>query len=397
MKLLSRLKNGNYKCRSYSRFSLLALSLLLISGCSNNEKSFALSTITEPIGEPLISFISERSGSEQIFVANLDGGNQRQISKSKGKKSSAIFYRNRRAIAYIRHNELDKTGNYDIYICNLSDGHETRLTNNQDIESDPQVTSNRDGIVYCHAVGFDTSSDISVVAKNGVSRLLVKNSISDEMDPAVNRLGDQIAFTSNNVQERPEYSQFPGGGWTETALSWPHSVFTINYDGLKLRRLTKQSIGNCFDPSYDPDGKKIIFVAQNSIRGRAIYNIYSINIDGSGLASLFNSPLQLSTPLYSPDGLHISFIVIKEKKSGSPTASALYVMQSNGGNLKRVVKEQGKNQSGAVFTPDGNRIIFTHWTDQPNSQKDICIADIDGRNFLNLTKDTGGGSQPDVR
>lgn len=52
--------------------------------------------------------------------------------------------------------------------------------------------------------------------------------------------------------------------------------------------------------SFSPDGSKVVFSSSDG-------NIYSINVDGSGIQQLTNNALDEERPIYSPDGSRIAY------------------------------------------------------------------------------------------
>jgi Tol biopolymer transport system component len=68
------------------------------------------------------------------------------------------------------------------------------------------------------------------------------------------------------------------------------SLFTVRPDGSELTKIQLAGLGSralAFDPSWSPDGSKIVFPMYAQPRpGTAAINIYTANVDGSGLTQL---------------------------------------------------------------------------------------------------------------
>ncbi|HEY0605480.1 MAG TPA: hypothetical protein VGD58_21340 [Herpetosiphonaceae bacterium] len=109
-----------------------------------------------------------------------------------------------------------------------------------------------------------------------------------DSDPVWSPDGTQIAFVREDA--RPS---------AEDLASWRRDIFVMNADGSNVRQLTTT---RGFDPSpaWSPDGKRIVFasegVPQPNKKAQPINDIFVINIDGSGLTNLTNSPEHEMTP-----------------------------------------------------------------------------------------------------
>lgn len=84
------------------------------------------------------------------------------------------------------------------------------------------------------------------------------------------------------------------------------------------------------DPSFSPDGSRILFVATDD--GDA--EVYVVNADGTGRHALTDNDKQDFFPSWSPDG---SSIVFSSNRSGS---FELYMMDVDGGNQRLLVDAQ---------------------------------------------------------
>jgi Tol biopolymer transport system component len=74
------------------------------------------------------------------------------------------------------------------------------------------------------------------------------------------------------------------------------TIWVVHSDGSGLREIPVPGCGGlvgdptsvgCFNPSWSPDGKKIVFGRQP---GTAQRDLYTVNADGSGLFQVTNTP-----------------------------------------------------------------------------------------------------------
>lgn len=89
----------------------------------------------------------------------------------------------------------------------------------------------------------------------------------------------------------PNGTQIVFGGRTDP--DHRRSIFVVNPDGAGLRQLPVAGCGGafadpqsiaCFDPTWSPDGSKIVFVRSSTMFGTQA--VYTANVDGSGLSQV---------------------------------------------------------------------------------------------------------------
>lgn len=134
-------------------------------------------------------------------------------------------------------------------------------------------------------------------------------------------------------------------------------IFIANLDGTNIRRITDNATSSVSNPSWSPDGNKIVFVRSDG-------KIYRINIDGSNEVCLNVSGTH---PCFSPDGTKITFA----KTDG------IYVMTADGGNQTRLYSGSA---SDPVWSPDGTKIAFAG----SGNPYYINVMSTDGSNLIQI-------------
>lgn len=215
---------------------------------------------------------------------------------------------------------------------------------------------------------------------------------------------------------------------TKIAFVWkkgkPSEIYTINFDGSGLTRLTGfESI--TLSPQWSPDGKAVSFTSYRKgnpdlyimdVASGAVKRISSfkgLNLsapwspdggkilltlskdgneeiyvlereEGGKLTRLSNNFAIDVSPTWSPDGKKIAFV---SNRSGSPQ---IYLMDADGSNARRLTYKGNYNTSPA-WSPKGNRIAYEGMV---NGYFQIFSIDEDGGNLFQITFDEGGSESP---
>jgi hypothetical protein len=135
------------------------------------------------------------------------------------------------------------------------------------------------------------------------------------------------ATTLNATGDRPDWS--PDG--TKIAFDDAEDIYVMNADGTDVTRLTTDP-GQDTDPSFSPDGEKIIYAHETS--AAACCNIYEMSATGTGQTPLTAPSSYSFSPVWSPDGKKIAFI-------GYASFNRLYTMNADGSGVTPLVSNAG--------------------------------------------------------
>jgi Tol biopolymer transport system component len=187
-----------------------------------------------------------------------------------------------------------------------------------------------------------------------------------------------------------------------------YQIYTMDLANKKSVRVSP-GIGKTTCSYFSPDGKKILFASshldpkskeyygeeyklrdeEKKAGKRRTYKwdfdpameIFETNPDGSGMKRLTDSPGYDAEASYSPDGKSIVFC---SNRSGAENLE-LYIMDSDGKNVRKLTNAPGCYNGGPFFSPDGKRIIFR--TDRKKKDTlQIHVIDVDGKNDRTLAE-----------
>ena len=183
----------------------------------------------------------------------------------------------------------------------------------------------------------------------------------------------------------PEWS--PDGrriAWVRKFESGDNEVnraFIMSADGTRQRRIT--TTADPYSVSWSPDGRMLLcscWVYDN-------YDIVVIPADGSRVRNLTPEYANDSDPSWSPDGKRVVFT----GQDGPGADEEIHVVGRGGSGRTQLTRAPGFD-GDAAWSPDGRRLAFI--SERDGRSFDIYVMSADGRRPTNLTRGGAGGSHP---
>jgi Tol biopolymer transport system component len=264
--------------------------------------------------------------------------------------------------------EVDNpTGDFEIFTMNPDGTGLVQLTNNTAFDFDPDWSA--DGQRIAFESDRDLFSDIFVMNADGTEQTNVTNNAAFDRAAAFSPDGERIAFDSN----------------LSTGVDNPTGdleIFTVNLDGTGLTQLTNNTARE-LHPDYAPNGKKIAFVSDRDFRP----GVYTMNADGTEqIKRSRGAAVVFQFPSWSPGGKRIAFA----SDQGGPLD--IHRMRADGSRQTRLTDNGAAVDSVPVFSPGGKKMAF-----QTNRDGNFEIYKMraDGKGQTNLTNDPAGDFTPD--
>lgn len=179
-------------------------------------------------------------------------------------------------------------------------------------------------------------------------------------------------ITDNSIDDRYPVLSPQGIIAYITKAEGKDDIFTIDLTSGNKRRLT--TLGTNRYPSFSPDGMHLLFISDRD----GDFEIYRMNLDGSGQKQITDNSFEDRAPSYSPDGQTIVFC---SNRNGE---YEIFEMKADGQDQKSIFA--GGHSWSPRFSPDGKLITF--YSNKLGAYE-IWLMDHNGKNARKLTEDDG--------
>jgi TolB protein len=253
-----------------------------------------------------IAFVSNRTGSPEIWVMYYDGFNQHPITSYGSLSLTPRWSPDNSEIAYTSY----ALGNPDIFITSLLTNRRLPFPLYRGLNTTPAWSPDGTKIAFCSSMSGDP--EIYVADANGYNLHRLTFSPGVDISPVWNpKTGNEIAFVSDR--------------------SGSPQIYTMSSDGTNLRRLITGG-GDASAPSWSPNGLFIAFSWRVSDTGT--YDIYVVEIATGRIIQLTHDAGRNEHPWWSPDGRHLVF---ESNRSGS---KQIWTMLADGSDPKRLTSSK---------------------------------------------------------
>jgi TolB protein len=223
------------------------------------------------IATSTMAFVSNRSGRKEIYLADYDGSNVRQLTHDNALSVSPALTPNGRRIAYTGY----QAGYADIYVVDLGTGARVRLVKFPGTNSGARFSP--DGNLLACTVSKDGNPELYVVGTGGGARRLT-HTCGAESSPAWSPDAAEIIYSCDETGAPQLYriSSSGGGG-----------------------RLVPTGFGYCTEPSWSPDGQRLAF----NVRSGGGFSIAVMDLNGGGARVV----AQGENPVWGADSRHVIY------------------------------------------------------------------------------------------
>jgi Tol biopolymer transport system component len=294
-------------------------------------------------GRKLI-FQSSRGGygCDKIWTMNIDGSDKRMVSPDHGANTCSFFFPDGRIVfATTSHlpgacppkPDMPKGERYiwplypyNIFTANADGNGLKRITGNRGYDAESVVSSDGKQIVF--GSQRDGNFDVYLMNADGTNLRRLTDRTGYNGGPWFSPDNTKIVWRAWYPDTEEEKAQWRDCMEKNYIIAFPLDLWVMDADGSNKRMILHNGATN-FAPSWHPDGKRIIFASNmddwHADIGKYGHNfeLYLINIDGTGLERITFNTVFDSFPMFSPDGKKL--VWASNRDSRKPHATDIFI------------------------------------------------------------------------
>jgi len=283
-------------------------------------------------------------GCDKIWIMNIDGSNTYRVSPGHGAHTCSFFFPDGEKIVFASTSHLpgdcpprpDRRPRgvhfiwplfpYDIFVANPDGSGMVKITDNPKYDAEPIVSSDGSQIVF--GSQRDGDFDIYIMNADGSNLRRLTDRIGYDGGPWFSPDGKKIVWRAWYPETEEELALWHDCMENNYIIGVPLDIWVMDADGTNKMRLTNNGATN-WAPSWFPDGKRLIFSSNMDDWHDDIkkfghnFELYLINIDGTGLERITFNNVFDSFPMFSPNGKKLAFA--SNRNPQKPRATDIFI------------------------------------------------------------------------
>ena len=252
----------------------------------------------ESLAGSKVIFVSNRTGSKEIWQMDYDGANQRQVTKYGSISTTPAVSPDGTKVAFTSYVRSQP----EILIHSLETSRRLPFFNQTaSMSATPGFTPDGKQIVFSSTLAGGYAQ-IYIADANGSNLRRLTHSRFVEVEPKVNpKTGNEIVFVSGR--------------------SGPQQIYKMNIEGTDIVRLTTGE-GEASNPAWHPDGQHIAFSWTRGFEP-GNFNVFLMNVATREFVQLTHGAGRNENPTWGPDGRRLVF---SSKRAGRTIFSRCWPM-----------------------------------------------------------------------
>jgi dipeptidyl aminopeptidase/acylaminoacyl peptidase len=287
----------------------------------------------------LVTFISNLSGRNNLWLVPAEGGWPTQLTISNERQTSPTWSPDGKWIAYT--SDYDGDEQWDIFLVSPKTGQVVNLTNTREISEESPAWS-PDGRYLAYIVKPKTSSVYEIDIYDTVMREvkhLTTGTAKDRMNvaPVWSANGKFIVYSQEQSKGTDSNIFLVDIASTQSILLTPHEG---------------ESTYSASDVSHDG---KTVLITSNA--GNGYDNVGLLDIASKKIRWVTQDKWETSAESFSPDGKLLTYTANVDGNVG------IYLYDITAGKTRDLGLPKGVNRvagNPSPFTPDGSRMLFSH-------------------------------------
>ncbi len=256
--------------------------------------------------------VAKTKGCDQEFVMNIDGSDVHRISNGHGRTTCGYFIEHDQRVVYSSTFAFDTAcppvpdpslgyiwpvGHFEIYSAK-PDGSDLRsLTNNGTYNA--ETTASADGKRLIFTSTRDGDIDLYTMNSDGSNAKRITNRLGYDGGGVFSADGKLITWRAaypKTAADTADYRRLLAQRLVRPAAL---ELWVANADGSAARQITNLGGAN-WAPSFFRDDRRIIFASNYEDPKGGNFDLYKINVDGTGLEKITTSTEFDGFPMFSP-------------------------------------------------------------------------------------------------
>jgi TolB protein len=259
---------------------------------------------------------------DQIFTMNLDGSEVHLVSTGKGRTTCSYFYPNGKKILYSSTHLGDAAcppkpdyskgyvwavySTFDIFTANPDGSEPKQLTTTPGYDAEATFSTNGKKIVFTSLRNGDL--DIYSMDANGKHVKQLTHELGYDGGPFLSPDGEWIVYRAHHPKPGQETEDYLGLLKQNLIRPTYLELWLMKADGSEKHQITNLGAAS-FAPSFFRDGKRIIFASNvGSTGGMGNFELYGIDRDGKNLERITYTDGFDGFPVFSPDGKKLVWV-----------------------------------------------------------------------------------------
>ena len=280
---------------------------------------------------------------DKIWVMNIDGTEKRMVSPDHGAHTCAFFFPDNQKIVFSSTSHVPgdcppkpkmpkgayyvwPLYPYDIYTANPDGTGLRRITENPKYDAEPVVSADGKQIVF--GSQREGNFDVYIMNADGTNVRRLTERTGYNGGPWFSPDGKKIVWRAWYPETEEEKAMWRDCMENNYIVAVPLDLWIMDTDGTNKKMILHNGATN-WAPSWHPDGTRIIFSSNRDDWHEDIkkyghnFELYLINIDGTGLQRLTYNNVFDSFPMFSPDGKKLVFA--SNRNPQKPRATDIFI------------------------------------------------------------------------
>jgi TolB protein len=274
---------------------------------------------------------------DQIFEMNIDGTGQHMVSTGKGRTTCSYFFPNGKKILYASTHfgspecpprpDFSKGyvwavySGYDIFTANPDGSNLKQLTTAQGYDAEATISLDGKKITFTSLRNGDL--DIYTMDADGKNVKQLTHEAGYDGGPTFSPDGKSIVYRAYHPKTEQEIADYKDLLVKNLIRPTSLEIWIMRADGSEKRQITNLGAAS-FGPAFTADGKKIIFSSNydpetHATGGMGNFELWLINLDGTGLERVTFSDGFDGFPMFSVDGMKLVWASNRNAKAPHET------------------------------------------------------------------------------